>query len=178
MKREIISGPAALKPAKGGYAATVQERISGMRNSMAKIIAMVLVVIIMPGCATYHTSLIKPTAVKTVQVDILKSNPPEPGILISDAIRNELIRKGFSVVSENADAKITGSVLLTQGGNWTVATKSWISAIIVQIQNRNGEIVLTSRFDQGSAAISWWGEKTAAEIGTEIGKNIAKKINR
>jgi hypothetical protein len=130
----------------------------------AKLLTAIVNLLFISSCTSIN--LIKPATVKTIQIEPLKSEIPETGVIISDSISNELTRQGFALVKDKADMKITGSATITKGH----FESDCVGSVVVQGLNQSNEIILTGDFNQG------WAVKTPAEIGTELGKNIAKKL--
>jgi hypothetical protein len=136
-----------------------------MQNT--KLLIAIVTPLFISSCTSVE--LIKPVAVKTIQLEPLKAETSETGIVITDAISNELTKQGFSIIKDKADMKLVGSVAITEDSFWET-TPSWVSSVVIQGLNQSGEIFLTGCFNQGFAS------KTPAEIGKELGKNIAKKL--
>ena len=140
---------------------------------MKRTLVLATICFMLAGCSSFNsTSIQRLKNIHTVTVLDFDCKEPVNGKLIADAIRAELAQAGLEIIDDNnADVVISGSVSIGQGG-WITGIRGWVDSVVVLIKNKNGQLLASSRFDQGSAAVGCWGAKSPADIGHELGKKI------
>ena len=141
---------------------------------------MLCIVLALTGCASFHTTggFAPKQPVTRIAVMDFDSSDPAAGRLFADVIKGELAAKGFEIVDSNtAEIIITGNITRNNGGTWMMATKSWIDSASAIAKTINGDVVRTVRFDQGSAHVLFWQDKSPADIASGLGKKLAKGLH-
>lgn len=139
---------------------------------MRNVMLVSLVGVLIAGCTSYKsTPLRHPVkADDRIAVQEFAADSPAAAQMIRATLSVELNEAGLTMVDVN------DSPDLVVGGTVTKVLASsegdYVDCVFVIISTSNGEFVMSLRFNQS------YRDKTPGEIGTEIGKKIARKLRK
>jgi hypothetical protein len=131
-----------------------------------------LIAIVSAGCGSSDIVVTKQMKLidnKCVNIAPLKSDDPQVGEVLRDAIEKELLRKKIAICpSDTATIFITGSTFLTTRGTASSSGQS-IESVSLVGKDSKGEILLSATYNNQD-------RYTASKLAKEFGAALANKL--
>ena len=139
-------------------------------------IVTLLVLLIAAGCSSVSNVAdvkAKSRGVKAFTIQDFNATDLATAKLFQDTIQGRLEKDGY-YISDRPDFVVSGVITKTRG-SWTTGG-DWIDSAIITAKTKDGQLLTSIRFDQGSSAVMWWGSKSPADIANDLGKKLSKNL--